>query len=364
MGAALCGSGNDQGGGRVNHDDYVGHDEKHVTRQNSSIKLTISNASQVKNWEASVKSDPHCTDLYNEHQSLLAAAGASYVSLKSGFQKGDCLMIVDMQNDFLPKADAPDGGAFGVAEGATSVLAIDEMARKAAKAGAMIIATRDYHPIDHCSFFTNGGPFPPHCVQGSKGAQFFPPIKEILREIQEEGGDVKIVFKGWHSQTDSFGAISYGKEFWEERKLGPQTWDTKCDGCSAVSWTGSYHLKCSNQSNDLDAPPDVMAVIARKNLADTFKESSIKRLFVCGLALDFCVLDSALNAATLGRTDGETPLASASQTFMVVDASRAAHIPKNTEHGGSFGTGFLSNPEDLVKKCQAAGVQLIRSAEI
>lgn len=39
--------------------------------------------------------------------------------------------------------------------------------------GGTIIATRDYHPIDHVSFSTEGGPFPPHCIEGSEGAEVF-----------------------------------------------------------------------------------------------------------------------------------------------------------------------------------------------
>ena len=61
-----------------------------------------------------------------------------------------------------------------------------------------------------------------------------------------------------------------------------------------------------------------------------------KRLFVCGLALDFCVLDTCINAVALGFES----------VHIVLDAARAAHIPGF----GQFGTGFLSDPKEVFDK--------------
>jgi nicotinamidase/pyrazinamidase len=74
------------------------------------------------------------------------------------------LVIVDFQNDFCP------GGALAVDGGDEIAEPINELARRV----PTVVATRDWHPPDHASFETEGGPWPIHCVQGSDGAQFHP----------------------------------------------------------------------------------------------------------------------------------------------------------------------------------------------
>lgn len=300
------------------------------------------------------------TQLYQEYQDLLQQASAEYSGQVPGFRPGDCLLVVDMQNDFVPAADAPDGGRFGVAEGAAAAAVIVDMMKKAADAKALIVATRDYHPKNHCSFNTQtgpggAGPFPPHCVQGTKGSWFLPIIGQTLDEVIAKGADARVVFKGFHKGADSFGGLPYGEKYFGERNLGHGA-NTACSeqlhGCCALDWTGSFCLECSNIEEDINAPPDVCAVLERKPLGDELKKAGVKRLFVTGLALDFCVLDSALNASAARlASDG---------VFLVVDAARAAHIPGV----GSFGSGFLSDPVDMVKKTKAQGVKLIHNKNI
>jgi nicotinamidase/pyrazinamidase len=76
---------------------------------------------------------------------------------------GHALIIVDFQNDFTP------GGALAVAEGDQ----IESRVRELAESGDfdLIVATRDWHPPDHFSFEAQGGPWPPHCVQDTEGAE-------------------------------------------------------------------------------------------------------------------------------------------------------------------------------------------------
>jgi nicotinamidase/pyrazinamidase len=76
------------------------------------------------------------------------------------------LVVVDIQNDFCP------GGALPVPDGDQVVPAINKYIQLFRSANAQIIYTRDWHPSDHSSFNTQGGPWPPHCVQGSEGAKF------------------------------------------------------------------------------------------------------------------------------------------------------------------------------------------------
>src|SRR5215210_6428211 len=78
------------------------------------------------------------------------------------------LVIVDFQNDFTP------GGALAVREGDEIAGRIDELARSGQF--GLVVATRDWHPADHRSFAEQGGPWPPHCVQGTPGAELHPAI--------------------------------------------------------------------------------------------------------------------------------------------------------------------------------------------
>lgn len=292
------------------------------------------------------------TVLYEEHQQLLKTAGATYADLtSSGFKKGDLLMVVDMQNDFVPEKYAPDGGRFGVAEGEQAAVVINKLIQKATSAGACIVATRDYHPKRHCSFHTNGGPFPPHCVQGTKGSHFFPPIENELEKARKGGADVSVVFKGFADVVDSFGGFIYSESYFGDRSLGTEA-PARCYGCSTRDWTGSFTLECSNLEEDLNAPPDVMSVLTRVTLADLFKAKKLRRIFCCGLAMDFCVLDSAVNAGSLGLApDG---------VFLVADATRAAHIPGV----GTFGSGFLTDPAFILENLGHANAKLVHSEKI
>jgi nicotinamidase/pyrazinamidase len=81
-------------------------------------------------------------------------------------RKHDALIIVDVQNDFLP------GGALGVPAGDAVIPALNRCMAAFHKHGLAIFATRDWHPANHCSFRARGGPWPPHCIAGSSGAEF------------------------------------------------------------------------------------------------------------------------------------------------------------------------------------------------
>jgi nicotinamidase/pyrazinamidase len=75
----------------------------------------------------------------------------------------EALLIIDVQNDFLP------GGALAVPGGDEVIDPINKLA--ADPRFAVVIATRDWHPADHRSFADQGGPWPAHCVQGTPGAE-------------------------------------------------------------------------------------------------------------------------------------------------------------------------------------------------
>lgn len=105
---------------------------------------------------------------------------------------GKALIIVDMQWDFM------EGGRLGVPfAGEALVVAINNYMEK--EKFDTVVATQDWHPADHCSFETNGGTWPVHCVQGTTGAELhrnlnLRPVNLILR-------------KGMNPKMDSYSAF-------------------------------------------------------------------------------------------------------------------------------------------------------------
>lgn len=78
----------------------------------------------------------------------------------------DALVIVDLQNDFLP------GGALAVPAGHAVIPPLNTLIDRFQAHARPIVATRDWHPSDHCSFQAQGGPWPPHCIAEGAGAAF------------------------------------------------------------------------------------------------------------------------------------------------------------------------------------------------
>lgn len=160
------------------------------------------------------------------------------------------LIVIDVQNDFCP------GGALAVADGDAIVAGINAMAQDA----DAVILTQDWHPADHTSFAANHpdaeafslvdmpyGPqvlWPNHCVQGSDGANFH-------ADLVTTGADL-IIRKGYNAAIDSYSA------FFE---------------------------------NDHKTPT---------GLEGYLRNRGITQLTMVGLATDFCVAYSAIDAARLG----------------------------------------------------------------
>ncbi len=161
--------------------------------------------------------------------------------------KGDALLIVDLQNDFLP------GGALAVPRGDLVIAPINALIDLYHERGLPIYASRDWHPEDHCSFTAQGGPWPPHCVAATEGALF----SEAL-QLPEEA---IVISKALTAAEDAY---------------------------SAFNGTG----------------------LARSMLAD-----GITRLAVCGLATDYCVLNTVLDGIEAGF-----------EVLLVLEATRAVEV--------------------------------------
>ncbi len=85
-------------------------------------------------------------------------------------QKGDGLLIIDVQIDFCP------GGKLPVAQGDRIIPVINQWVHAARSSGILVYASRDWHPVRHISFEERGGQWPPHCLQDSDGARFHPDL--------------------------------------------------------------------------------------------------------------------------------------------------------------------------------------------
>jgi nicotinamidase/pyrazinamidase len=108
----------------------------------------------------------------------------------------EALIIVDFQRDFTP----PDG-ALAVPQGDEIAGRLNELAGDPTY--AEVIATRDWHPADHGSFEQQGGPWPPHCVQGSDGAELHPALAADRIGV--------MIDKGQSSDTDGYSAFESGE---------------------------------------------------------------------------------------------------------------------------------------------------------
>ncbi len=162
----------------------------------------------------------------------------------------EALIVIDVQNDFCP------GGALAVARGDEIVGGINELLR----AFPIRVLTQDWHPADHASFAANhpgSAPFetidmpygqqvlwPTHCVQGSPGADFHPDLDADAAHL--------VIRKGFRTAIDSYSA------FFENDRTTP---------------TG---------------------------LEGYLRSRGATRLTLVGLATDYCVAFSALDAARLG----------------------------------------------------------------
>jgi len=181
--------------------------------------------------------------------------------------KESALIIVDVQNDFCP------GGALEVKEGDKVVPVINKISNRFYK----VIATQDWHPENHLSFASNHPGkkvqdiidlngiqqvlWPVHCVQGTKGADFHPELD--LRPVD------LIIRKGTNPQIDSYSAF-----FENDKKTS----------------TGlEYYLK----------------------------GLGIKKVFLTGLATDYCVFFSAMDSVKLGF-----------ETYVIIDATRGVDFPE------------------------------------
>jgi nicotinamidase/pyrazinamidase len=145
------------------------------------------------------------------------------------------------------------GGSLGVPRGDEVLAPVNRLLALYGERGLPVYASRDWHPADHVSFAARGGPWPPHCVAGTPGAAFPEALSMPPQTV--------VISKAVTADTDAY---------------------------SAFNGTA---------------------------LAEQLKERGVRRVAVCGLATDYCVLNTALDAIEAGF-----------QTLVLLDAMRAVEV--------------------------------------
>jgi nicotinamidase/pyrazinamidase len=108
-------------------------------------------------------------------------------------ERGDALILIDVQNDFLP------GGSLAVPDGDQIIPELNTVIQLFKQKKLPIFATRDWHPENHCSFKRNGGIWPVHCVAGTSGAAF----PEALNLSDE----IAIISKAQDPRTEAYSGL-------------------------------------------------------------------------------------------------------------------------------------------------------------
>lgn len=164
----------------------------------------------------------------------------------------EALLMVDVQNDFCV------GGALGVPASFHIIETVNQYLHDFAERDAVLVASRDWHPAETKHFAGFGGPWPVHCVRDTPGAEFHPGVKLPAGTL--------IASKGMDPDEDSYSAF---------------------------------------QARLPDGRP----------LGDYLRSAGVRRIYVGGLATDYCVRWSVLDAIRHGF-----------QTTVLLDASRGVDV--------------------------------------
>jgi nicotinamidase/pyrazinamidase len=153
------------------------------------------------------------------------------------------LIIVDPQIDFI-------SGTLAVEGAAAAMQNLAEYIRQSDGTYAYKIVTTDWHPYNHCSFEAQGGPWPLHCVQNSIGAALYPSLIEPLFNTK---GALKVLRKGTNQKTEEFSIFK--------------------------NQASAGHLELIMKLKDID------------------------QIDICGIAGDYCVLDTLKDGSKLYGKD-------------------------------------------------------------
>jgi len=240
---------------------------------------------------------------------------ATYYTVKYGKEHGSItpinvkpnsvLVVVDMQNDFVDRPvsglTGPGGiGAFSVTGGKNCIDKINKWVDENKSNLSKIILTRDWHHPEHCSF----GLFPPHCTFNSLGADIVEEIKQKVtctetRCLWEGTIPADVIFKGFHQNTDSFGAAQYNDpEYLKKRQVATCCQNGSCSDKTGGSSLKTEYISKSIEKDVFDANDNSHEKYFNKYLwTQQIQDNS--DIYVVGLAGDYCVKDTALNIKKL-----------------------------------------------------------------
>jgi nicotinamidase/pyrazinamidase len=170
----------------------------------------------------------------------------------------DALIVVDLQPDFMP------GGPLAVAEGDSVAASIGRLAARF----STVVATQDWHPPGHVSFAERGGPWPPHCVAGTPGAEVHAALPDALVTLKLRKG-TRVDFDSYSAFRDDEGSLT--------------------------------------------------------GLAGYLRDRGITRLYVCGLARDYCVRATAIDGVQEGF-----------EVYVLEDLTRAVDPTSKERVDGEF----------------------------
>ncbi len=178
-------------------------------------------------------------DMHAPHLDSVPQPGCTLRGMTT-FDERTALLVVDIQNDF-----ADPSGTLSVDGGGVIVPRVNREIAEARAAGAFVVYTQDWHPPSTPHFFKDGGIWPEHCVRETWGAEFHPAL-DVEGEIVRKGVDGSDGYSGFSVRDPESGETS----------------------------------------------PTTLEALLR--------ERGIKRSVICGLATDYCVVETVLDARTLG----------------------------------------------------------------
>jgi nicotinamidase/pyrazinamidase len=159
----------------------------------------------------------------------------------ASYDSRTALLVVDVQNDFADPA-----GSLYVAGGEQIVPIVNAHVEEARRAGALVVYTQDWHPEHTPHFQQDGGIWPVHCVEDSHGSAFHPDLLVADHEVVRKGHDGRDGYSGF-----------------------------------------SVRDPLSGERGDTI-------------LHEMLTAAGVERLVICGLATDYCVVETVLDARMLG----------------------------------------------------------------
>jgi nicotinamidase-related amidase len=247
--------------------------------------------------------------------------------LKFLSNQNNVLFVIDMQNDFVKPS--PEG-AFSVADGVEMAPKLLNFINVNKEYFSKIIVSRDTHDLKHCSFVSEDGIFPTHCVINTPGAELYKGFEQL-----NALPNIDVIFKGMDPTADSFGAVTYeDSAYYKGRYSGKKCCNTNDSSLDSkcTDATGGFYLKDKSDNfkaqpfcENCEVYPEIKDAFGEKFvISDILKnEENTTNIFVVGLAGDFCCKDTAINLALQAKASGRNNI----NVYVIQEFVRYAFLP-------------------------------------